>query len=118
MLAGSKGNRVKPMRLRDEFSLGIVLPIVQSHDSKWYRFPHANPDHVHEYFELDQDVADFLGVTKYNPPVPTCMAGEVCNLNGYTLSFDIENWKKYPTLIKDDEEVIFTEKVHGTWYND
>ena len=31
-----------------------------------------------------------------------------------TLSFDVENWKSYPDILQDGEEVVFTEKLHGT----
>ncbi|RWZ87241.1 MAG: hypothetical protein EO766_11995 [Hydrotalea sp. AMD] len=112
MLAGSKGNRVKAIRLRDAFSLGIVLPIVECKEG-WYKLPHTPEEQYTGYFKLDEDVSEILGVTKYEPPIPTHMAGEVCNLIGYTLKFDIENYKKYPTLINHGEEVIFTEKIHG-----
>ena len=30
------------------------------------------------------------------------------------MKFDVENWKSYPDVLKEGEEVIFTEKLHGT----
>lgn len=32
-----------------------------------------------------------------------------------SLTFDIENIKRYPNLIEESEEVVYTEKVHGTF---
>lgn len=62
-----------------------------------------------------QDVTEALGIVKWSPPIPVHMAGEVCNLHGHTLHFDIENLKKYPDVFKQGEHVVVTEKVHGTW---
>lgn len=108
MLAGSKGDRVKAIKLRDEFSLGIVIPLQFLIEEGEVRLE------GHWVVEGD-DVSDILGVTKYEPPIPIHMAGEVCNVIGHTLKYDIENWKKYPFTFVDDEIVFFTEKLHGTW---
>lgn len=122
MLAGSKGTRVKAVKLRDEFSLGIVLPIKtisvpanMLDDSSWDCFLSLEGENGELYVDYDDDVSEYLGVTKYEAPIPVHMAGEVCNVHGYTLSYDIENWKKYPDTFKEGEEVVFTEKLHGTW---
>lgn len=118
-LVGTRGDRVKACRLRGEFSLGIVIPI------KATSLGYSDEDKVvNVAFELegkcvqeDDDVAELLGVTKYTAPVPVCMAGEVCNLAGKTLSYDIENIKNYPDEFEDGELVEFTEKLHGTWFS-
>jgi RNA ligase (TIGR02306 family) len=122
MLAGSKGTRVKALKLRDEFSLGIVLPVKRItvpanmlDDSSWDCFLSLYGENSELYVDEGDEVSEFLGVTKYDPPIPISMSGEVCNVLGYTLKYDIENWKKYPDTFKDGEEVIFTEKLHGTW---
>lgn len=60
-------------------------------------------------------VTDFLGLTKYEPPIPIHMAGEVDNQFGRTLKYDIENFKKYPDVLIEGENVVMTEKLHGTW---
>jgi RNA ligase (TIGR02306 family) len=52
---------------------------------------------------------------KYEPPIPPALSGEVFNIGQrFTISFDVENWKSYPDILKEGEEVIFTEKIHGT----
>jgi RNA ligase (TIGR02306 family) len=33
----------------------------------------------------------------------------------YTVPYDIENWKKFPDVLKEGEEVVFTEKLHGSF---
>lgn len=96
-LAGSAKNRVKAIKLRGVLSQGICLP-------------------AREGWEEGADVTTLLGITKYEPPVPTHMNG-VLYPAGFDrcMKYDIENFKRYPEVIKAGEEVIFTEKIHGTW---
>jgi RNA ligase (TIGR02306 family) len=63
----------------------------------------------------DQDVSALLGIVKFSPQVPSHMAGEVTNVHGHTLKFDIENIQNYPDVIHNGESVRFTEKCHGTF---
>lgn len=58
-------------------------------------------------------VTDFLGITKWEPPIPVHMAGEVWNAHGMTLKYDVENFKKYPNVLNEGEHVVMTEKIHG-----
>lgn len=96
-LAGKEMNRVKAIRLRGVLSQGLVLA--------------ANSD-----WAEGQDVAETLGITKYVPPVPVHMAGEVYPLEaGLALKYDIENFKRHPQVIRTDEPVVMTEKLHGTF---
>lgn len=96
-LDGSEKNRVKARRLRGCLSQGLVLGRV--------------PEGAVE----GQDVAGLLGVVKYEPVVPSHMAGEVASLHGMPLKYDIENYKRHPDVFLDGEEVEFSEKTHGTF---
>lgn len=116
-LAGPDSNRVKAMKLRGILSQGLIFPV-----KVIYPGDNPNPHTVvytvtGEWFYVEEgdDIAERLGITKYEPPIPVHMAGEVFNAHGYTLSYDIENIKKYPDVIKDGEMVLITEKLHGTW---
>lgn len=93
-LAGSKGNRVKAMKLMGTISQGLIYP------SK-------------EEWKIGQDVKEILGITKYEPPIPQQLGGEVGSWD-FKVKFDIENIKKYPSLFNEGEKVILTEKIHGT----
>lgn len=96
-LAGPDKNRVKAIRLRGVLSQGLIYP--------------AQPS-----WNVGDDVTELLGVTKWEPTVPAAMAGEVYMAGGHrTIAYDIENFKKHPDLFLDGEEVVFTEKLHGTW---
>lgn len=95
-LAGSEKNRVKAIKLRGQLSQGLVLPA----DPEW---------------EIGQDVAEVLGITKWEVPIPPHLRGNVVNaMVPYTMTYDVENFKNFPDLIFDDEPVVVTEKIHGT----
>ena len=95
MLAGKRGDRVKAIRLRGIVSQGLLYP-------------------VEDRAEGDNLAAE-LDIVKYEPEIPVHMQGEVANLRGHTLSYDIESIQKFPGLLREGEEVVFTEKLHGTW---
>ena len=106
LLAGSKGDRVKAVKLRGEVSQGLVFPV-----NKIAMYLGQSD----REFSIGDDVAPLLGITKYEPPIPVGMAGEVYNAGSWlTVDYDIENLKKYPDVLREGEEVIFTEKLHGT----
>jgi len=108
MLAGSKGNRVKAIKLRGIVSQGILYPIVDG------CFQLA--DGTYSPATVGDNAAEDLGIIKYEPVIPASMSGEVFNIGREnTLNFDIENIQKYPNIFVDDEEVVFTEKLHGTF---
>ncbi len=125
ILAGSKGDRVKPMKLRDVFSEGILIPV-------WIgpcEIEGTTPSYIvnmtpegqtvwRNQIKVGDDVSDFFGLTKYEPPIPTSMSGEVYNAGGagaVPVKYDIEAWEKYPNVFRDGEEVVVTEKLHGTF---
>ncbi len=120
MLAGSRGNRVKAMRLRGVFSQGIMFPVERAsmlveggHLSIEYDFIKNEAGDEMQVRE-GHDVSAFLGITKYEPPVPVGMAGEVVAIFGHTASYDFESIQSVPDLFEPGEEVVATEKLHGT----
>lgn len=110
---GTHGNRVKAMRLRGELSQGICINLLVDYDGlPRLEIESGLPVIVRE----GDNVAELLGITKYEPPIPVSMGGEVFNAGQHlTISFDVQNWKSYPDIIAEGEEVIFTEKLHGTF---
>jgi RNA ligase (TIGR02306 family) len=96
-LAGSAKNRVKAIKLRGILSQGLILPA----RSEWM---------------LGEDVTAELGIVKYEPPIPTQMAGSVWAAGfDRTLRYDIENAKAFTDVFAAGEPVVATEKIHGTW---
>lgn len=126
MLSGSNGNRVKIVKLRGEYSQGIMYPVSMVYQgSTWDNeqlvdLPPApiiirdneSPGGIDA--TIGEDVSEFLGITKYEPVIPQSMQGQVGNLFGYTKSYDIESLQNFPELFEDGEEVVVTEKLHGT----
>ena len=113
-LAGKQGTRVKAIKLRGSISQGIVV------QTKLMPKDHGNgnmltTDTGEVWVNEGQEVSELLGITKYEPKIPTCLNGEVCNVFGNTLKFDIENIQKHPDIFEDGEQVLATEKLHGTW---
>ena len=92
-----QGMRIKQAKLRGEPSFGLL---VRCPDATW---------------EIGKDVAEFYGAKKYEAPV----LGQQGDILGKSHTLfekftDIENMRNYPTIFQDGEEVICTEKLHGT----
>lgn len=64
--------------------------------------------------EVGQDVADFYGATKYNPPLKTLAGDSVAGHPLFPPYTDVENMRSYPDMLAEGEEVVVTEKIHGT----
>lgn len=111
-LLGKEGNRIRAMRLRGELSQGICYDTQTDADGQVWLMVDSEKHRIAE----GENVADLLGVSKYEPPVPVGMSGEVFSAGAHlTISFDVENWKTWPDILQNGEEVIFTEKLHGSF---
>lgn len=93
-----KGNlRIKARRFRGLWSQGFLVPAPSG-------------------FSEGDDVAEYLGVTHYEPPVVSVGGGGV-SARGPELTsphYDLENWYRYSDRLVDGEEVIITEKLDGS----
>lgn len=93
------GNRVlvvHRIKLRAEPSFGLVMPVPES------------------YMRAGDDVADDYGATKFMPPVKTTAGDAEAARPLFPTYTDIENMRSYPSVIEDGEEVVATEKLHGS----
>ena len=118
-LAGKDKNRVKAVKLRGTLSQGI-LHKVQHGTIEVPRYEECDSQ-TYTAFGKDvvegQDVAEILQITKYEPILPSSLSGDMYYAGRHlTVHFDIENYKKYPDIIADGEEVVMTEKLHGTFF--
>lgn len=102
-LAGGNHDRVKAIRLRGELSQGIVCRPKALADVDLVRAA-----------EEGTDFAELLGITKWVPPVPPTMNGEVESAAELLPWVDIENIQRYPEIFAPGEPVVVTEKLHGT----
>jgi RNA ligase (TIGR02306 family) len=88
--------RVKAKRLRGIFSMGLLVKA----DPAW---------------NVGQNVQAELNILKYEPPEPMMIGGEDEKDPGFLPTYtDIEGLRKYSHLLIDGEEVVLTEKLHGT----
>lgn len=104
----SVGNRVKAVKLRGEPSIGFAVPL-RAGSAEW-QMAHR--------VDLDTNVADLFGITKYMPPVRVAgaiggpardRAPEDPRFHRYS---SIENLRHAPHLF-DGLDVVISEKVHG-----
>ncbi len=102
-LAGGAANRVKAVRLRGELSQGIVC-----------RPTALAAVDLATAAAGGVDFAETLGVTKWVPPIPVHMSGQVEPAPEILRWIDVENIRRYPTIFEPGEAVVATEKVHGT----
>lgn len=109
-LHGAGGNRVKAAKLRGIVSQGLMLKCES--DTHGYLVKNET-DTIPVGF--GDDLAEFLGITKYEPLVPSHMRGNIIGVDFHaTHGYDFDNLKKTPDLFEDGEEVVITEKIHGT----
>lgn len=111
ILSGTKGDRVKAMRLRGIFSQGILFAVENDGQGSYTL---RGEDGTYNFVKAGDDVAEILGITKYDPPVPIALQGEVCNIHGKTAKYDFESIQSVPDLFTAGELVVATEKLHGT----
>jgi RNA ligase (TIGR02306 family) len=89
----SKG-RVRAARLRGEPSYGFTLPA---------------PVGV----ALGTNLADALGIRKYEPPVKAAANDAVPDHPLFERYTEVENLRNFPRMFRADELVVVTEKIHG-----
>ena len=107
-LSGNQKNRVKTVKLRGQFSQGVV-----ANTSVLAGLLSTNPS------PSPEEITAYLGVTKYDP--------ETAGLNGFnknvnlhplpgTQVYDIEGIDRYPDLVAKlmDVSVVITEKLEGS----
>ncbi|MFK4069015.1 RNA ligase (ATP) [Streptomyces sp. NPDC029674] len=102
-LAGGNRDRVKAVRLRGELSQGIVCRPAALADVDLAR---AAADGT--------DFAELLGITKWVPPIPPTMSGDVESVPDLLPWVDIENIQRHPDIFAPGEPVVLTEKLHGS----
>lgn len=124
ILAGKDGNRVRPLKLRGTFSEGVLYPCEIFKDEPIVKGKSygMGDEYVEEntytkflYVKEGWNVAEFLEIEKYEPPIPASMGGDV--FNGGTeivVPYDVEPIQKYMDVFVDGELFEITEKIHGS----
>ena len=113
-LAGKRGLRIKAARLRGTVSQGLLYPVSEGPDGASLATEGGKQWPLGDSGS-GTDIAEALGVEKYEPPVPVAFDGVAVPVHGHTIRLDIENLQSYPDAIPPGEPVVMTEKLHGTW---
>lgn len=128
VLAGSLGNRVKPLKLRGIFSEGVLYPVHCTYETicidgnTWKKIngcsiedPVDGGDWAWSKNIEGMDVSKILGITKYEPVIPASMGGEIFNGGTEIVEkYDVEPIQKYMNILIEGEEVVMETKIHGT----
>ena len=92
----SWGGRVGAAKLRGQVSYGLLIAC---EDAAW---------------KVGDDVAEHYGVPKWEPPLELGSDERAPDHPRFHVYTDIENWRNFPTALRDGEEIVLTEKLHGT----
>lgn len=85
--------RVRAVKLRGEPSYGFAVPAEG---------------------EEGRNSAEALGITKYQPPMKFSCGDSEAEHPAFTQYTDVENLRHYTDVLDRGEEVVVTEKIHGT----
>lgn len=119
-LKGPDANRVGSIKLRGEVSMGVVIPLEVAVNYLADQRPGLDAPLEEAYNDFDnvergEDVSWFLDITKYEPPVPAQMAGDVeSRPYGQYVHHDVEGFHAYADEFDPEELCSVTEKLHGT----
>lgn len=92
----NRGFRVKAIKLRGEYSYGLLIP-------------------NKECLPVRCDVTDILGIKKYEPPTLIETTGDVMKGLDWIVKYtDIERYENFADVFLEGEEVVVTEKIHGS----
>ena len=110
---GIKGERLRTIRLKSQVSQGLLLPVEGSMEVLKHV---VRQDGVMRYVKVGDDVSDFYGITKWEPVLPLCLAGDARGLFPAeipkTAAERIQNIQDWESIREQEFEV--TEKAHGS----
>ncbi len=89
--------KLRAAKLRGIFSEGLLIPLTEENK-----------------YKVGDDCTEYFGVTKYEYPIPRAMKGKMESQIGHYKFPSPENIKRCKDVMIEGEEVIVTEKIHGT----
>ena len=96
--------RLRSIKLRGQISQGLFMPL-------------NTFDVLGDDVKEGDDITDLINVTKYEPPIPSCLSGEVdCAFPSYIKKTDEHRIQAYPDLIQEfqGKKVYVSQKIDGT----
>jgi RNA ligase (TIGR02306 family) len=97
--------RIKAKKLRGIESYGLLVPVPLENE-------------LNKSCIIGDDYSEYLGIKHYEPELSQMVrdaqgqSGDNPSIRG--IIYDIEPWQKYRNEFIDGEEVVITEKIHGT----
>lgn len=88
--------KLRAAKLRGIFSEGLLIPVGADQGN------------------IGDDYTEYFGVTKYEYPIPQNMNGDMESPIGQYKFPSPEHLKRYRDVLEEGEEVVVTEKIHGT----
>lgn len=108
---GVKGERLRTAKLRGQVSQGLLLPL-----TIWA--PANRPWTIaEEGFASGTDLTEYLGIQKWEAPIPACLSGQVRgNFPSFIPKTDQERVQSIGTKLREYEGKVYevTEKLEGS----
>lgn len=97
---GKTQERIRVRRFKGTLSQGLIIAVPK--------------ELLH--LPIGTNVIDQLGIERYEPPIPMSTYGMFVSAPSgvYAPKFDVESWQRYRHLFIPGEEVIISEKLHGS----
>ena len=96
-IASYYSKKLRAAKLRGIFSEGLLIPVGEDFTGN-----------------IGDDYTEYFGVTKYEYPIPQTMNGQMESPIKHYKFPAPENFKRYKDVLIEDEEIVVTEKLHGT----
>lgn len=115
MSDGTEGFRLRTIRLRGQLSQGLLI----NYQTLISKLPPDENGHV-DLPDMGEDVTEIMGIIKYEPPVPACLAGQAKgNFPGFLNKTDeerVQNIKDsmYERYRNKGNKYYITEKLDGS----
>lgn len=115
MSDGTEGFRLRTIRLRGQLSQGLLI----NYQTLISKLPPDENGHI-DLPDMGEDVTEIMGIIKYEPPVPACLAGQVKgNFPGFLHKTDeerVQNIKshEYQAYRDKGSQYYITEKLDGS----
>lgn len=112
---GRKGHVVKTIRLKGQYSQGLLMPASSFEDVLRYSSLTA-AGWENETDTLGFDVTELVGVWKWEPPIPANLSGKVRGrLPGWVRKTDAERIQNFEDFLPlNPDEFYCTEKIDGS----
>jgi len=115
MSDGTEGFRLKTIRLRGQLSQGLLI----NYQTLISKLPPNENGRV-DLPDVGEDVTEIMGIVKYEPPIPACLAGQMKgNFPGFLNKTDEERVQNIPSSMYErykskGEKYYITEKLDGS----